>query len=830
MQHRPRRQPARRHTFWLAMLVALAVMAFVAGPASAVGPTDKLDLDTLQSMLATAPSDGLDGYMLTTMKGTDPESIPVKVLAVVEGYTWGKLIMFDSDDARIKNNGGIAYGMSGSPIYIDVEGTPMVIGAVSYGEDFSLGGTGLATPIDDMTQEQAKYQAEAVTAPTAGPKTARETVKLAAPVRTSTGTVRSLVLTANAKTASSVTAGAGQIVMHPLALAEIGGLPTKSAAYKKLAAKLEAAGLAVVPASASAPTAGAPSLDLDAGSPCGVLFSNGLYWMGVMGTVTYRDGDTVLAFGHPVLGNDWGWDMGAGPIQGTLTGAVVDGIFPNSMAPSKMMTPTGALGTATQDRSAGVIATLGDTTAQDAEFPAETTVTVDGNDPVDDTTNVGPWFATSYWPSITDEWGLEDPGAIGTVISAGLYHALDSDFGAGSGSTTTTVVVHDATGDYTVTHDNIWDTDGVNLAPLGDQAVGDAASMVGSLVNDPYGLRHVTIKSVHVDASFSTTARRNAGIVDLQLPRALKAGDNDVVVSYYRSGVSGLQTQHITLKIPAGMSLRGTLEVMSAAAAASYGDYYYSDSSPAPSPQTTAQVAADLEAAGTNGDLTVSYTPNSSTTPDSEAATDTTSGATKTVSTDWVFTGDIVKQTAVVQMTTPSRITVGAPVFVFGEVTGTTADVPVSIYTRQAGAPEPLTPTTTVTALNEDGIAVFMTLLPPSVHTEIVTAEVGALNTDGLPGSAIHKVYVQARLALTQTRSGSQVRLVAHVTPKSAGGNVQFQYLSGGHWKALKQVAVAGDGTARTTLVTKGTPKVRARFTGSTLNATSDWTTITVKH
>ena len=40
--------------------------------------------------------------------------------------------------------------MSGSPIYVVDDGVAKLIGALSYGHVFTLGGTGLATPIEYM--------------------------------------------------------------------------------------------------------------------------------------------------------------------------------------------------------------------------------------------------------------------------------------------------------------------------------------------------------------------------------------------------------------------------------------------------------------------------------------------------------------------------------------------------------------------------------------------------------------------------------------------------------------------------------------------------------
>jgi hypothetical protein len=135
-----------------ALLVLLAAGLLTAGPASAAPTT--MGLEELQSELGGGP---LDGYMRTTLSGTTPTDVPVTIPAVIDGFYWGKLIMFESTDPVIAGIGGIASGMSGSPMYLEAAGPvdPM-IGAVSHGNTFTLRGTGLATPIEYMTALQAR--------------------------------------------------------------------------------------------------------------------------------------------------------------------------------------------------------------------------------------------------------------------------------------------------------------------------------------------------------------------------------------------------------------------------------------------------------------------------------------------------------------------------------------------------------------------------------------------------------------------------------------------------------------------------------------------------
>ncbi len=796
----------RRERWWGLVLAAFVVVLLlaVASPALAA-PPPTLGLDGLQTEL-TAHGGTVDGFMKTSMSGTTVTKIPVKILAIVDGFYWGKLIMFESDDPAINAIGGIAAGMSGSPVYVTVDGTDYIVGAVSYGDWFTLRGTGLATPIEYMTALQDQYGA-------AGAQAAA--VKLDKPVATSAGVVKKLVLgKANA------TAAADTAVMHPLAVARISGLSSGSAAYRKLATKLEASGLTVLAGQATAGADATPALE--PGSPCGVVFSTGRYAISVLGTTTYVDGNTALLFGHPVLGG-YGMDLGLGPIEGSLVGATVDAVWPSTYTPYKMMTPADAKGVAVQDRAAGMVAHLGGSMAT---FPVTTHGSLDGGPTVTDVTDLGDWFATTYYPEIADDWG-DYPGITTYTAAAGLYHALDSDPLAGSATTTTTVVVSDGTDDYTITRDNLWDNNGDDSwSGLADAAAGDVATIMAEVLADPYGVRNVQIKSVDVTAAFAST-RRYAGIVDATIPRAIRPGLNQVDVTYYHTGSADPQTLHATLDVPAGTDLSGYLDVMSATDWNSYySDYFYSGSGGASPPQTLADTKELVDGLPANSDVVVAYIPDSS---DSEYADmyGPTAAAETRVPGDWVFSGGVEKQTASVTVRVRGKVGVGTPIALMGFVRRTSHDVPVAIYCQEAGKPEPTEPTVVVNADDSGGMAMFTAMLPGFKHNVLVTAEVGALSADTLPGADQVTVKVRGTTRLAVTHRGGRLLLVAHVRPRDADGKVFFQRQVRGRWVAAGSATIA-HGIARTT-VAGGVSRVRARFGGGSTNAAGAWTTRAVK-
>ncbi len=787
------------------MLIAVVgALLAVAAPASATPPLT-LGLDGLQAELTAHGS--VDGFMKTSMSGTTVSNIPVRILAIVDGFYWGKLIMFESTDPAITDIGGIAAGMSGSPVYANVDGTDRIVGAVSYGDWFTLRGTGLATPIEYMTSLQDQYAAAAAQG------TQAAAVKLDRPVATAAGPVKRLILGT-----AGTTAGTDTVVMHPLAVARITGLSSGSTAYRKLATRLEGGGLTVLPGEATAGAGATPALE--AGSPCGVVFSTGHYALSVLGTVTYVDGDSALLFGHPILGGYSGLDLGLGPVEGRLTGATVDAVWPSTYTPYKMMTPADAKGVAVQDRSAGVVARLGGAMLT---FPVTTHGSVDGGAPVADVTDLGQWFATVYYPEIADPWG-DYAGVTTYTAAAGLYHALDSDPLAGSATTTTTVVVSDGKSDYTITRDNVWDNNADDSGQgLADAAAGDVTTIMGKVLDDPYGVRDVRVKSVDVTADFAST-RRYAGISDATIPRAIRTGTNEVDVTYYHSGSSEPQTLHATLDVPAGTVLSGYLDVMPAASWSAYSSDSEDDGS-ASGPLTLADTKALVDGLPANGDVVVAFIPDPS---DEEDSYGPEPAAEAIISGDWVFSGGVEKQTATVTARARTKADLGEPIRLTGSVRRATHEVPVAIYCREAGKPEPAKPTLTVTANGGDGLALFAAVLPGFRHNVLITAEVGALTDDTLPGADQLTVKVRAATRLAVTHRGRRLVLTARVSPKDADGKIRFQRRVHGRWVAAGAATLAG-GKARTTVSAAGVTGVRARFGGGSTNAVSAWATRTVK-
>ncbi|MFA7622079.1 MAG: SpoIVB peptidase S55 domain-containing protein, partial [Aminobacteriaceae bacterium] len=98
-------------------LLALALMLFIA-------PTERLAaaslLPPVSVMKAESLRPGMRGHALTVVSGRDVVSFPVEIVSVIPGKGTPKnMIMIKASGPVVDRTGGIAAGMSGSPVYIN---------------------------------------------------------------------------------------------------------------------------------------------------------------------------------------------------------------------------------------------------------------------------------------------------------------------------------------------------------------------------------------------------------------------------------------------------------------------------------------------------------------------------------------------------------------------------------------------------------------------------------------------------------------------------------------------------------------------------------------
>ena len=676
------------------LALALTLACSVAPRPAAAAPPATLTLQELQTLLNASPS-GVTGTFRTVVGGgigdQFPVTIPMKVLSIVgNAGPDGALILFQADmnDTVMARIGNLAQGMSGSPLYVRQGNVEKLIGAFSYLDIFTTGGLGLATPIEYMTAIEARHdlssRARCGDDTSGAPASRTLSIPLAPKVRLVDGAVLDRIVVApDAAAAARIAPAAGTAVFSLCAALRIGGLPYASLAYKALAQRFEARGYNVLRTSGTGPDGWNPSFTtpLVGGAALAAMYSRGDMWFGALGTVTYVDGDHLLAFGHPM---DW---MGTTSLY--LDNAYIDGIWSSSLVSYKLGEPGALRGSITQDRGSGIGGRL-DQTPAEVPVTSSATVTTDATNSATSST-----FLTQFWADKPDGAWIA-----ASAVAVPIYRASDAVFLAGSATTTTTVVVSDGTRSYTVTRTNLWD-DGFDVQYA---ATVDVQNILQTLTANPDGIAPATVKSVDLQTT-ADTARRAATIVDVAVPGGLCVGENAIEVSLNAYGVAETQTVTVTLTIPEGTPTQGTLAVAPAAGS--------SPSAPA-TRQTLAQVVDALNAAPTNDMVKVTFTPTASSTPgvkdSSEPAPAPAPAATPvtaTADTGWVASGQIAKVTANLTISAwPARIRKGRRVTLTGSLVGVTGDGDVQLYRRFKGERTAVL-VATLPVVSMDGTATF---------------------------------------------------------------------------------------------------------------------------
>ena len=319
---------------------ALAVVLFVLGGMPSPGRAAPTDAPSILPLAKVRP--GTTGYGLTVIRGTTIQQFSIQILGILKGGPSSDLILFRGTGPLIHEAGGTASGMSGSPLYVDGR----LIGALSYGYHFAGedAGLSLATPIEEMLK--------ILSPPTPGEGGAlpARIYQAAAPVATGRGLVSRVVLMRS-------TADAAAYNAHPLpqsiAVAPT-AVPMFTGGFSPRALAMLARGLGrynVVPMQGYGGTREFAPPPVVPGSAIGIELARGDVEVGAIGTVTYRRGTKILAFGHPLLN--------AGGAAMPLTAAWINTVVRSLDFPFKEGSIGPLVGVTLQDRGTGVAGEVG---------------------------------------------------------------------------------------------------------------------------------------------------------------------------------------------------------------------------------------------------------------------------------------------------------------------------------------------------------------------------------------------------------------------------------------------------------------------------------------
>jgi hypothetical protein len=255
---------------------------------------------------------GMKGTGRSVFFGTEIKEFGVEVVDVMRHTApRGDLILCRLSGQGLEESGVIA-GMSGSPVYIDGK----LIGAVAYAWSFAKEPLAGVTPAAEMLKIWDQPDR-----------------------RTRTGGSRSGLAVPGG--------GLAGLAALPLPVAMTGFTPELAELVEPALKKFNFT--PVTPAGSLADAA--DTSKLVPGAAVGVALVDGDVKLSGIGTLTCRDGDRILAFGHPMLQ--------AGNIHLPMVGGVIHSVVSSVASSFKLFSPTAPLGTINQDRLTGIGGSIG---------------------------------------------------------------------------------------------------------------------------------------------------------------------------------------------------------------------------------------------------------------------------------------------------------------------------------------------------------------------------------------------------------------------------------------------------------------------------------------
>ncbi len=299
-------------------LTALAVFVFVAAGACQEAPGPPPGIGKPAIMKIGEVSAGMTGVAWTVLQGTEPEAIPIEIVGVFKNAAGPRqdIIVGKMGGKALRTN--VAGGMSGSPVYVDGK----LVGAIStrisvLSPDTICG----ITPIELMLEVPDFDSTRAPAPGHTGQVSGGIPLPLMTPIET------------------------------PLTFAGF-----RPEVLREVAPAFQQFGLAPVQGGATAALRGSEPVagweqSLKPGEMVAAVLVSGDLAVTGMGTVTYNDGQQVLAFGHSLLNmGRVSMPMSKGEVLMTLA---------SSLQPNKLANATAIVGELRQDRHSGVMGVLG---------------------------------------------------------------------------------------------------------------------------------------------------------------------------------------------------------------------------------------------------------------------------------------------------------------------------------------------------------------------------------------------------------------------------------------------------------------------------------------
>lgn len=343
-----------KRTATLISLIILAAANVLAQstPQTAQGKQSKTEFFPIDQV-----KPGMRAVGYTVFSGAEPKKFDVEILGVLKGFPNPQqsavLTRLLGDEL---NHTGVFQGMSGSPVYIDGK----LLGAVAFGYQFAKNPIAGITPIQQMIDTFEEKPGDGKEQRPGQPGQTRQVsfseISFNENSREFAEFVKNVSGAGNsgAQAVSAPASVFGGQVLTPIAtpLAITGVSPE---VVSRFASVFQSWGFAPVAGAGGAAEMSelkkADANTLKPGSTIIVPLVRGDYSMAAAGTVTYRDGNRIYAFGHPFL------SLGVSEFP-MHEGEVVTVMSSNATS-FKLSVPTAMVGTLRGDRSPGIYGELG---------------------------------------------------------------------------------------------------------------------------------------------------------------------------------------------------------------------------------------------------------------------------------------------------------------------------------------------------------------------------------------------------------------------------------------------------------------------------------------
>ena len=465
----------------------------------AVAKTEIMPLEDIKS--------GMQGVGKTVLRGTKVEEFSVEIVSILENQSMDQdLILVKTSGDVIERTGGIASGMSGSPVYVQGK----LIGAIGYGWQMANHKIGMVTPIEDMLNifDLEKQKDE-------------KRIMLDTPIEISGKTYNQVKFTTDRQEVKQPHTLQAQPVTTPLL---VNGLTGR--AKNRLAQKLS--DFDVKPVKSGGLATDVKDVPLKPGSAVAVQLVRGDINVSAIGTLTYRNGNKLLGFGHPFLSK--------GSTNYLLSSAYIHQMITSIKMPFKIGSPAGLKGIITQDRAAGVAGTIG-------KFPNVVPVEIEVVDKNLDRSK-------KYNLQI-----IHDEQLLPQLSSVALLQAIDTTIdrkGSGTAQLDLEIMSSDLP-DKVLKRSNLY----YSSNDIAANSLGDFIQALGLLTNNPF--KEVNFANIKIKVEVSQKPSL-ALLEEVNLnQKEVKPGDKIEAEIKFRPYRKELITKNVTVEVPKDVE-NGSLE------------------------------------------------------------------------------------------------------------------------------------------------------------------------------------------------------------------------------------------------------------------------------